>query len=272
MQKYFHIFAAMKKEMDNFEISFREAMSSEVVPMDGIMAYVASVKGKRLRPTLVFLSARLFGEVNESTRRTALFVEMLHTATLIHDDVVDGSDIRRGQASVNVRWNNKSAVLAGDYLLSKAMMQLNDPSDSLILREMLNVAMAMSEGEMMQSEEVRGGHEETYLDIITRKTASLIRSCCVCGALSVLSEKTEDRRQKLELMGDFGLNLGMVFQMRDDILDADDVENIAFAKKLLPKYLDKTLMALDSLAPYIINQEALALLKELTMFCATREA
>ena len=277
MQKYFHTFAPMKKEMENFEKVFREVLSSEALPMDDVLAYVASVKGKRLRPTLVFLSARLFGEVNESTRRTALFVELLHTATLIHDDVVDGSDIRRGQASVNARWSNKSAVLVGDYLLSKAMLLLSDSSDHFILKEMLDVAMKMSEGEMMQSGEVRGerlevrgGREMAYLDIITRKTAWLIRSCCVCGALSVLSEKTEDRSRKLELVGDFGLNLGMVFQMRDDILDADDVESVAFAKKLLPKYLDKTLMALDALIPYTINQDALASLKELTMFCAER--
>lgn len=246
-------------------------MSSEVVSMDEVMAYVASAKGKRLRPTLVFLSAELFGEVNETTRRTALFVEMLHTATLIHDDVVDESDVRRGQASVNARWDNKTAVLAGDFLLSKAMLLLSDPADHLILKEMLKVAMMMGEGELLQC---TASHKDNlladYLDVIERKTARLIRACCVGGVLSVVGQDTEAGRQKTELASDFGLNLGMVFQMRDDIMDADNLENATFAKQLLPEYLDKTLKALDALRPYIINQDVLASLRELTIFCATR--
>ena len=186
----------MKKEMEQFEVAFKEALSSDVVPLDEVLGYVAGVKGKRLRPTLVFLSARLFGEVNESTRRTALFVELLHTATLIHDDVVDSAGMRRGQPSVNARWDNKTAVLAGDYLLSRAMMCLSHPDDNKILREMLHVAMTMTEGELLQSGKMngvsphrpKGGKAERgkyYLDVIERKTARLIRACCVGGALSV---------------------------------------------------------------------------------------
>lgn len=271
MQKYFRTFAVMKKEMENFELIFKEAMSSEVVSMDEVMAYVASAKGKRLRPTLVFLSAKLFGEVTETTRRTALFVEMLHTATLIHDDVVDDSDVRRGQASVNARWDNKTAVLAGDFLLSKAMLLLSDPTDHLILKEMLTVAMMMGEGELLQcSASQKDVIQADYIDVVERKTARLIRACCVGGVLSVVGQETEDGRQKTELVSDFGLNLGMVFQMRDDILDADTPEITALAKRLLPEYLDKTLKALDALRPYIINQDALESLRELTMFCATR--
>ena len=179
----------MKQEMELFERHFAEALSGAVLPMDEIMRCVGAVAGKRLRPSLVFMSAQLFGEVNESTRRTALFVELLHTASLIHDDVVDESDTRRGQPSVNARWNNKAAVLAGDYLLSKAICLLSDPSDHLILKEMLDVAMAMSEGELMQLKVKRGATEttEAYLDIITRKTARLIQACCTCGALSVVN-------------------------------------------------------------------------------------
>ena len=281
MQKYFHTFAAMKKEMENFELIFKEAMSSEVVPMDEIMAYVASAKGKRLRPTLVFLSAKLFGEINETTRRTALFAEMLHTATLIHDDVVDGSNVRRGQDSVNAHWDNKTAVLAGDYLLAKAMKLLSDPADHLILKEMLGAVLAMSEGEMLQNSEFGTAKPSTrepelmqnvelYLNVIERKTARLICACCVGGMLSVIGNNSEFRIPHSALISGFGLNLGMVFQMRDDILDADNPEITVLAEQLLPEYLDKTLKALDALEPYIINQEALASLRELTMFCATR--
>jgi octaprenyl-diphosphate synthase len=267
VQKYFHTFAAMKKEMENFELIFKEAMLSEVVPMDEIMAYVASAKGKRLRPTLVFLSAKLFGEINETTRRTALFAEMLHTATLIHDDVVDGSNVRRGQDSVNAHWDNKTAVLAGDYLLAKAMKLLSDPADHLILKEMLGAVLAMSEGEMLQNSEY-GMNSELYLNVIERKTARLIRACCVGGMLSVIENNSSFLIPHSSL--NFGLSLGMVFQMRDDILDADNPEITALAEQLLPEYLDKTLKALDALEPYIINLEALASLRELTMFCATR--
>ena len=266
----------MKKEMENFEVEFAKTLSSETLPMELVLRYVSGAKGKRLRPRLVFLTANLFGEINDTTRRTALFVELLHTATLIHDDVVDGSDMRRGQPSVNGRWDNKTAVLAGDYLLSKAMLELSDPADSPILNEMLSTAMAMSEGELMQLRgerlEVRGEREaiQTYLDIISRKTARLIRACCMGGALSVMGEKTEDRRQKLELISEFGLNLGLVFQMRDDIMDADNPENVAMAKQLVPGYLDKAMKSLSILEPLVEKGPALDELKALTVFCAER--
>ena len=256
----------------HFERALAEMMSSDAVPMETVLRYVAGVKGKRLRPELVYLTARLFGEANASTERTALFVELVHTATLIHDDVVDGSERRRGQASVNAKWDSKTAVLAGDFLLSKAVILLSDPEDHQILQDMLQTTLAMSEGELMQSRsrESEVGRQK-YLDIITRKTAMLIRACCVGGAMSVLCEKAEDRRQKIALLGDFGLDLGLVFQMRDDILDADDAKCVAVAKKLLPEYQDKALKALDALAPYIIDKEALSSLRDLTVFCAERD-
>ena len=260
----------MEKEMERFERAFAEVMTSDVVPMDAMLRYVTSMRGKRLRPRLVFLSARLFGVVNDLTRRTALFVEMLHTATLIHDDVVDASDIRRGQASLNARCSSRSAVLAGDYLLAKAMAQLSEPSDLPVLKEMLSAAMAMSEGELLQNrrqETGEGRQKDTdfYLSVIERKTARLLRACCIGGALSVAPATAH-------LLGDFGLNLGLVFQMRDDILDNDNPSTAAMAKQLLPEYLDKTLKALEALTPYIIDQDALASLRELTMFCAERES
>ena len=261
----------MKNEMEDFELRFAEALSGSVLPMDEVLRYVEAARGKRLRPRLVLLTASLFGEINDTTRRTALFVEMLHTATLVHDDVVDGSDTRRGQPSVNARWNSRVAVLAGDHLLAKAIRLLSNPEDHLILKEMLDVAMMMSEGELLQfrveSLELREGAVKTYLDIITRKTALLLRACCVGGALSVGASQ-----EVIDKIGEFGLNFGLVFQMRDDILDHDSEETTALAEQLIPEYLDKTLKALDALAPYTINKEALSSLRELAVFCATRES
>lgn len=261
----------MKKEMESFEKRFAELLTGSVLPMDAVMRHVGAVRGKRLRPRLVFQSARLFGEVNETTRRTALFVELLHTATLIHDDVVDESDTRRGQASVNDRFGNKTAVLAGDYLLSKAMMLLSNPEDHRILKEMLGVAMAMSEGELLQlrgeSLEVRDKDVQNYLEIISRKTARLIRACCVGGAMSVGASE-----EILGRIGDLGLNLGLIFQIRDDILDHDSPETMALAERLLPEYLDQTMHSLEALAPVVNHPEVLDAFKELTLFCAQRES
>lgn len=233
--------------MSTFERRFSAVMSSPTLPMDEVLRYVREGKGKRLRPRLVFMAARLFGEVNESTWRTALFVELLHTATLVHDDVVDASDERRGQPSVNAKWDNKTAVLCGDHLLSKAMLVLSDPADNNILVEMLNTALAMSEGELMQSrrQEAEDGSQEAedrkqeYLNIIERKTARLMKACCIGGALSVGATQ-----EQVAAVGEFGLNYGMLFQMRDDIADN---ENVALAKALLPLYEEKTLGALKTL-------------------------
>ena len=226
--------------MLTFDRKFAEAMSSPTLPMDEVLRYVKEGKGKRLRPRLVFMAAKLFGEINESTWRTALFVELLHTATLVHDDVVDASDERRGRPSVNAKWDNKTAVLCGDHLLSKAMLVLSDPSDNTILVEMLNTALAMSEGELMQNrKQETGDTRQDYLNIIERKTARLMKACCIGGALSVGASE-----EQVAAAGEFGLNYGMMFQMRDDIADA---ENVAMAKALLPLYEEKTLTALKTL-------------------------
>ncbi len=253
--------------MERFEKAFEAAMASEVVPMDDMMRYVNGTRGKRLRPRLTFLSAKLFGETNDVTLRTALFVELFHNATLIHDDVVDDSDMRRGQPSVKAKWNNQAAVLAGDFLLSKALIHLSHPLDQPILKEMLQTAIAMTEGELVQVvAPLREAKVSEYLEIIERKTARLIRSCCVGGALSVHASEAAVNK-----IGDFGLHLGLVFQMRDDILDDDMPEITPLAKQLLPDYLDKTLKDLEALTPYIYDKEALAALHELTVFCAVRD-
>lgn len=247
----------MKREMEEFESRFAEALRGSVLPMDEVLRYVEAAPGKRLRPWLVFLSARLFGEINDTTRRTALFVELLHTATLIHDDVVDRSDMRRGQPSVNARWNSQVAVLAGDYLLAKAMKLLSNPEDHLILKEMLDVAMKMSEGELLQNGKLKVESGKMYLDIVTRKTARLIQACCVCGAMSVNSLLPSSCSLPL---ADFGLNYGLVFQMRDDI---DDGENVDMAKALLPVYQEKALKALEALELVVSDKEALESLRTL---------
>ncbi len=267
------IFAAVKSlqqiitpiaaEMRQFEAFFAQTLKADTDPMDGIMRYVLDSRGKRLRPILVLLSAKLFGEINEQTLRAATFAEMIHSATIIHDDVVDGDDRRRGQASVKAAFGNLSAVLAGDYLLARAMLLLAQPADLVIMQEMLRTTAAMSEGELMQSIVVdcvpQSEKTTQYLDIITRKTALLMRSCCVAGALSVGAIP-----EQVQQIADFGLHFGILFQLRDDLLDG---ENTEMAQALLPTYLNKTLKALEGFPP----TETLQALRELTTFCAERE-
>lgn len=282
------IFAAVKKmtdiihpiaaELAQFEAFFAQTLKAETEPMDSIMHYVLDTQGKRLRPILVLLSAKLFGEPNEQTQRAASFVEMVHSATLIHDDVVDDSDSRRKKASVKARFGNLSAVLAGDFLLAKAMLLLAQPNDYAILQEMLSTTAAMSEGELMQNVvglSHRGSrHDENlqtrlplydsptteYLEIITRKTAMLMRSCSVSGALTVNATP-----EQVKQIADFGLNFGILFQLRDDILDGENMEQ---AEVLLPEYLQKTL---DSLKTFPAS-ETLEALRDLTVFCAERNS
>ena len=277
MKELEHIIEPIRDELAQFEVFFEQTMKAETEPMDDIMHYVQESRGKRLRPILVLLSAKLFGEVNERTLRAATFVEMMHSATLIHDDVVDDADQRRDKASVKAQFGNHSAVLAGDYLLAKAMLLLSQPDEYNILQEMLRTAAAMSEGELMQGtvglsyhgsrngNRIESGcHDVTalqtqYLDIITRKTATLLRSCCVAGALSV-----DATQEQVQQMADFGLNFGILFQLRDDMLDGENVEQ---AQALLPVYYEKTMKALEGFPP----SETTEALRDLTVFCAERE-
>ncbi len=250
-------------ELQQFEAFFEQTLKAETEPMNSIMRYVSDTRGKRLRPILVLLGAKLFGEVNGQTLRAATFVEMVHSATLIHDDVVDDSDQRRSKASVKAQFGNLSAVLAGDYLLAKAMLLLSHPDDYAILQEMLRTTAAMSEGELMQNifaDYVPQLEKTTkYLDIITRKTARLMRSCCAAGAMSV-----EATPEQVQHIADFGLNFGILFQLRDDMLDSENTEQ---AKVLLPEYLQKTLGTLK----HFPESETLEALRNLTVFCAERK-
>lgn len=203
-------------EMELFERKFRDSMKSSVPLLDKITAYIVKRKGKQLRPMLVFLSAKVWGEVNDSTYRAAALIELLHTATLVHDDVVDDSNMRRGFFSVNALWKNKISVLVGDFLLSRGLLLSIDNKDFHLLGIVSNAVREMSEGELLQIEKARRLDiaEPVYFEIIRQKTASLIASCCACGVASVTQDKaTEDK------MRQFGEYTGIAFQIKDDLFD-----------------------------------------------------
>jgi octaprenyl-diphosphate synthase len=174
----------IKNEMDVFEKKFRLAMQSSVPLLDRIMHYIVKRKGKQMRPMFIFLTAGLTGNINESTYRAASLIELLHTATLVHDDVVDDSNLRRGFFSINALWKNKIAVLVGDYLLSRGLLLSVEHEEFELLKIVSTAVRKMSEGELLQIEKARKLDitEEVYFDIIKAKTASLIASCCATGA------------------------------------------------------------------------------------------
>jgi octaprenyl-diphosphate synthase len=215
--------APVAKEMEEFEIKFKSSMKSTVPLLDKITRYIVKRKGKQLRPMFVFLSAKVCGEMNESTYRAASLIELLHTATLVHDDVVDDSNERRGFFSVNALWKNKIAVLVGDFLLSRGLLLSVDNKDFHLLGLVSDAVREMSEGELLQIEKARklDIDERVYYEIIRKKTASLIASCCACGAASVTSDNTT-----IEKMASFGEAVGIAFQIKDDLFDYGDGSNI----------------------------------------------
>lgn len=204
------------KELEEFEVRFRASMKSKVSLLDTIMTYIVKRKGKQMRPMFVLLSARLFGEIGDHTYRGAALVELLHTATLVHDDVVDDAYKRRGFFSINALWKNKVAVLVGDYLLSKGLLLALKNQDYTSLTILSEAVEQMSEGELLQMEKARRLDitEEIYFDIISKKTASLIASCCSIGADSVGASA-----ENIEKMREFGLCTGIAFQIKDDLFD-----------------------------------------------------
>ena len=210
-------------DMKDFEKKFRDSMKSKVMLLDKIMSYIVKRNGKQMRPMFVFLSAHLVGEVNDSTQRGAALIELLHTATLVHDDVVDDSDYRRGMFSINALWKNKIAVLVGDYLLSKGLLLSINNGDFHLLKIVSNAVREMSEGELLQIEKARNLNitEEIYFEIIRQKTASLIASCCAVGIASVSADETLIERAK-----QFGEKIGMAFQVKDDLFDYETSEMI----------------------------------------------
>ncbi|MEO9144350.1 MAG: polyprenyl synthetase family protein [Ginsengibacter sp.] len=203
-------------ELITFEQKFTQSVKSQTPLLDRIMKYIIKRKGKQLRPMFVFLSARLFGPVNESTYRAAALVELLHTATLVHDDVVDESLERRGFLSVNALWKNKIAVLVGDYLLSKGLLLSTDAGDFKHLRILSEAVKQMSEGELLQIEKARKLNlkEDIYFEIIRSKTASLLSSACGVGAWSTSNDEKLTEKMKL-----FGEKTGIAFQIKDDLFD-----------------------------------------------------
>lgn len=213
--------APIVREMDEFEQKFRDSMKTRVMLLDRIMNYIVKRKGKQMRPMFVFLSAGTCGLINDSTYRGAALIELLHTATLVHDDVVDDANYRRGFFSINALWKNKVAVLVGDFLLSKGLLLSVENKDYHLLNIVSNAVREMSEGELMQMEKARRLDitEEVYYQIIRQKTASLIASCCAVGASSVGA--TEDAVQTMRL---FGEKIGMAFQIKDDLFDYGEAE------------------------------------------------
>src|SRR3954447_4629768 len=203
-------------ELKEFEIHFRQAVKSNVPLLDKIMQFIVKRKGKQLRPMFVLLSAKLGGNINDQTYRAASLVELLHTATLVHDDVVDESLERRGFFSINALWKNKIAVLVGDYLLSKGLLLSLDNNDFRVLQILSRAVKMMSEGELLQIEKARNLNlkEDIYYEIINGKTASLLSSACAAGAATTFSN--EDDILKMQ---QFGEKVGMAFQVKDDLFD-----------------------------------------------------
>lgn len=206
----------INEELSIFEKKFADAAKSKVPLLDRIMQYIIRRKGKQLRPMFVFLSAKLHAPINESTYRAASLVELLHTATLVHDDVVDESLERRGFFSINAIWKNKIAVLVGDYLLSKGLLLSTANKDFQHLEILSDAVRKMSEGELLQLEKSRKLNldESIYFEIITNKTASLLASACAVGTFT-----TTQNIETTEIMRNFGEKVGIAFQIKDDLFD-----------------------------------------------------
>ena len=209
-------------EIDAFEAKFKDSMQSDAPLLNRITHYIVKSKGKQMRPMFVFFAAKLCGGIVESTHRGAALVELLHTATLVHDDVVDNAYERRGFFSINALWKNKIAVLVGDFLLAKGLLLSVNNNEFALLKIVSTAVQQMSEGELLQIEKVRRMDisEDLYFDVIRQKTASLIASCCACGAASAGAD--EETIEKMRL---FGEKVGIAFQIKDDTFDfgTDDV-------------------------------------------------
>jgi octaprenyl-diphosphate synthase len=212
----------IESEMTEFEIRFRQSMKSTVPLLDKITHYIIRRKGKQMRPMFIFLTAKMLGTMNDRVYDAASLVELLHTATLVHDDVVDDANERRGFFSVNALWKNKIAVLVGDFMLSKVLLLSIEKNNLRLLEIVARAVREMSEGELLQIEKARKLDitEEIYFEVIRQKTASLIATCCEGGAVAV------DREDMAPTMRQFGELVGLAFQIKDDIFDYGTPENI----------------------------------------------
>lgn len=209
------IMSPVETEMGEFEDRFRASMKSKIALLDKITHYIIKRKGKQMRPLFIFLTAKMYGNITDKTYDAATLVELLHTATLVHDDVVDDANERRGFFSINALWKNKIAVLVGDYMLSKVLLLSIENDNPRLLEVVARAVREMSEGELLQIEKARKLDitEEVYYEVIRQKTASLISACCEAGALSA------DREDQAENMRNFGELIGISFQLKDDIFD-----------------------------------------------------
>ena len=209
------ILSPIKAEMNEFESRFRESMRSKVPLLDKITHYIIRRKGKQMRPMFVFLTTKMLGKMGDKAYDAASLIELLHTATLVHDDVVDDANERRGFFSLNALWKNKVAVLVGDYMLSKVLLLSIEKNNVRLLEVVARAVREMSEGELLQIEKARRLDitEEVYFEVIRQKTASLISTCCEAGAIAA------DREDMAERMRRFGELVGLAFQIKDDIFD-----------------------------------------------------
>lgn len=255
------IAAPIQSHMERFDEVFKRSIESKIGLVDMVTRYIVRRKGKKVRPILVLLSAELCGAITEKSYRGATLVEILHTATLIHDDVVDGADTRRGFASINAIWKNKIAVLMGDYLLAKGLLLSLDHDDFRFLKITSTSVKRMSEGEIHQIQKSRqlDMDEQTYLKIIGDKTASLLSTCCEIGAASA-----SDDPEKHRLLREYGENVGLAFQIRDDLLDFIGSKSITgkpTGLDLSEKKLTLPLVHAFTKAPKKEGKEILAMIK-----------
>ena len=211
---------SVQTELADFRVFFKDIIATDVPLLDQLLRYLWRQKGKEIRPTLIFMTAKLFGEVSKRTFIAATMIELLHTATLIHDDVVDEADSRRGFLSINKLWRNKAGVLLGDFLLSKGLLISLEHKEYILLKILSDAVRQMSEGELRQlkTSNLQNMTEDRYFEIISEKTASLIAACCHCGAESVLGDGITESQDAL-LLKHAGLKIGIAFQIKDDLLD-----------------------------------------------------
>jgi len=248
--------APIEQHMEVFEEKFRASMKSRVALLDKITHYIIKRKGKQMRPMFVFLSAEMCGGVTESTHTAASLIELLHTATLVHDDVVDDAAERRGFFSINALWKNKIAVLVGDFLLSRGLLLSVEKKEFRLLEIVSDAVREMSEGELLQMEKTRTLNlkEDIYFEIIRQKTASLIAACCASGAQS--AGKDEETIEKMRLFGEY---VGMAFQIKDDLFDFGSAEDIGKPTGIDIKEKKTTLPLI-----YALNQSAWTLRRKIT--------
>lgn len=236
------------EDLHQFRSYFRKAVKSNVFLLDQIIHYLLKTKGKELRPALVFLSSRLCGKVNERSHIAATMIELLHTATLIHDDVVDEADERRGLMSINKIWKNKASVLLGDFLLAKGLLVALEREEFELLKVLSGAVKKMSEGELRQlkASKLQNMTEDRYFKVISEKTASLISACCECGAIST----TDDLDKRIALR-EFGMNMGIAFQIRDDLFDfGTDATGKSTANDIIERKMTLPVIYALSVSPY----------------------